>query len=32
VLVPIAQMTFSVVDDFEDSIRGDSGFGSSGTS
>jgi dUTPase len=25
-------MTFSVVEDFEDSIRGDSGFGSSGTS
>ena len=32
VLVPIAQMTFSVVEDFEDSIRGESGFGSSGTS
>jgi len=25
-------MTFSVVEDFEDSIRGESGFGSSGTS
>ncbi len=32
VLVPVAQMTFSIVEDFEESIRGGDGFGSSGTS
>lgn len=32
VLVPIAKMAFSVVEDFENSSRGINGFGSSGTS
>ena len=31
VLVPVAQMAFSVVENFEDSARGIHGFGSSGT-
>jgi len=31
VLVPVAQMTFSVVEDFKDTPRGVNGFGSSGT-
>jgi len=31
VLVPVAQMEFSVVEDFQDTARGVNGFGSSGT-
>jgi len=31
VLVPVAQMAFSVVEDFQDTTRGINGFGSSGT-
>jgi len=31
VIVPVAQVTFNIVDEFESSSRGDGGFGSTGT-